>query len=526
MTSKFTPPVRVLRGRRVLAAYHESPVPDYVGNPLIEALPPIYSDLEAAGRMAVYPRFDEAQRSQPAHIRLHLIQAALRFFVALPVHLDLEQRFSRMIRVGYQGRNPTASSYFGDLNQRLEGFAEIQESPTSIPTGFTILGMSGVGKTSALTAVLRLYPQVVIHSRYGDREFDHLQLVWLKLDCPYDGSTKGLCLNFFQAVDDLLGTAYYESYAAGRRTVDELIPRMARVASLHSLGVLVVDEMQHLSGAKSGGGKLMLNFFVTLSNELGLPVVLVGTYKAQAVLAGELRQIRRGTGQGDLIWDNMQPDEVWDFFLESLFRYQYLLHPTSLTTELNQTLYEISQGITDFAVKIFMLAQFRAIATREEKLSARIFRSVAKDSLRSATSVLTALRNRDYRILTTLEDVHPIDLEPYLHEARQRVALRQLRENQPSERREPATPALESPASGTDAGGQSGPPPKPGLRTGLQSAIAQGVKRRQAAYEALNRAGFIRAAREFLLPSESAPRGSGAGHETNCKIGHLDVAPH
>ena len=42
----------------------------------------------------------------PAYLRLHLIQNSLQFFAPLPIHFDLEQRFSRMIRLGYQARNP------------------------------------------------------------------------------------------------------------------------------------------------------------------------------------------------------------------------------------------------------------------------------------------------------------------------------------------------------------------------------------------------------------------------------------
>ena len=117
-----------------------------------------------------------------------------------------------------------------------------------------------------------------------------MQIVWLKLDCPFDGSIKGLCFNFFQAVDDILGTDYSRIYTGNRRTVDELIPLIARVASLHCIGVLVIDEIQHLSQAKSGGSSKMLNFFVQLVNTIGVPVVLVGTYKAMPILSGEFRQ--------------------------------------------------------------------------------------------------------------------------------------------------------------------------------------------------------------------------------------------
>jgi len=107
----------------------------------------------------------------------------------------------------------------------------------------------------------------------------------------------------------------------------------------------------------------MLNFFVGLINTIGLPVVLVGTYKAWSVLGGEFRQMRRGTGVGDLVWHPMLEDETWQFFLESLWRYQYVRSPSELTPQLSHTLYYETQGITDFATKVYMLAQIRAITT-------------------------------------------------------------------------------------------------------------------------------------------------------------------
>ena len=129
-----------------------------------------------------------------------------------------------------------------------------------------------------MEAILSLYPQVIYHSQYDQQAFSRVQVVWLKLDCPFDGSVKGLCLNFFQAVDNLLDTQYYLNYARrGRSTVDEMLPQMARVASIHGLGVLVIDELQHLREARSGGSNKMLNFFVQLVNTIGMPVVLIGT---------------------------------------------------------------------------------------------------------------------------------------------------------------------------------------------------------------------------------------------------------
>ena len=78
---------------------------------------------------------------------------------------------------------------------------------------------------------------------------------------------------------------------------------MSQVARHTGLGMLVIDEIQHLKQAKSGGSEKMLNFFVTLVNTIGVPVVLIGTTKAMSVLQSEFSQARRGSGQGDMVWE-------------------------------------------------------------------------------------------------------------------------------------------------------------------------------------------------------------------------------
>src|SRR6266404_8715107 len=428
-SKKPAPPVRIVRGRQTVAHYLDQEIASYCGNPFIEALPPILTEDQVMEALARFPDYDEKDRLMPAHLRLHAVQNGLRCFVPLPVHLDLEQRCSRMIRAGYQARNPISIHYSSSTEAKCATLppstAIVSNSAYSIPLGFTIIGFPGVGKSTSVEAVLSLYPQVIFHNRYAGRDFNVAQVVWLKLECPFDGSPRGLCLNFFNAFDQILGTNYEYNYAGGRRTTDEMIPKMARLTALHGLGVLVIDEINRLSGIK-GIGMRLLSFFVQLTNSMGVPIVLVGTYKAKEVLAGELHQIRRGTGQGDLVWDRMEEGEwvddngetkpkqnpgVWQLLLESLWAYQYTNVVCPLTEELAHSLYEETQGITDFAAKIYMLAQIRAIVTAPtpdaEVITSDIIRSVARDSLKQAQPVLAALRRGDTDYLSTVPDINP-----------------------------------------------------------------------------------------------------------------------
>lgn len=557
MNSNHQPLFIVIKGRTVRAVYRAPECPDHAGNPLLEALPPVLTDDQAAIRLAYYPDYTDAQRRAPAHIRSLLIQNGMKFFAPLDIHLDLQRRFSNLLRIGYAGRNPMARGFWRNLSDKLDSFDQYldqyESQPDRLPStaaGFSILGPSGVGKSFSVERVLSLTPQVVYHSEYCGRSFTHTQLTWLKLDCPFDGNLRGLCIQFFNAIDNILSTSYTAAYVRDRRIQDELLSDMRTVAATHFLGVLVIDEIQRLSLAKSGGAEKMLNFFVQLINELGVPVVLIGNYKALALLGGDFSQMRRGTGQGDLIWDLMEKDEQWRLFVESLWRFQYTRKKCSLTSKvkspstvgianehntsaqiqtLSDVLYEETQGITDFAVKAYLFAQERAIDSGGEKLTANVIRSAVRDKIRIPREVLFALKNKDARVLANYEDLYSLEFKSYLHgqpesiqltgkinsapeiEVLLKAALAQLT-HQPTDIGA-ITPAVLTdgddiaPASskkgnkgnrGTSQRGRSKP-----THTSIKGVLPHlvdslGKEEGSTAYERLRQAGFIRDSSEYL----------------------------
>jgi hypothetical protein len=478
-TANISPVLQHFSGAVVEAEYCSSPIPGYKNNPLIEALPPILTVKDTVECLRYEPEHNETTRYLPTELRLHLLHDALRFFKPFPVHVELEQRISRVIRAGYQGRNPLVRGFRRQMNDRLQD-QQLQQLNQTRSQGFTLLGVSGVGKTTAMEGLLALYPQIVVHREYNNQPFSHIQVTWLKLDCPHDGSIRGLCLHFFQAIDNLLDTRYYRYHARnGRATTDEMLPAMARVSAIHSLGILVIDEIQHLSEARSGGANRMLNFFVHLVNAIGMPVVLVGTPKAQAVLTGEFRQARRGAGQGDLVWNRMKMDTVWDLFLKAMWRYQFVRHASPLTPELSTSLYRETQGITDLAVKVYMLAQIRAMTTDREAVTESLIRSVAADSLRLAQPMLAALRSGDRMMLAQFEDIQPLEIESHFQAAlTQQTSLAANTDVQLSV--QPPKATAEKPQSMRTT-------------TGLLASVAG-----QSGYEFLQNVGYLRPSGEYL----------------------------
>lgn len=410
--------LQILHGEGMVEAiYSDQIVQDYEDNPLIEALPPIFAEDDVIEHLSVFPPHDEKERSLNATYRFHCIQRLFQYFQPFEKHLDLEQRISRAIRQGYLHRNPMKKEEVMRTHESYKAIKEgkflktYQTEAKRTAAGFTIIGLSGIGKSTAIERVLSFYPQLIKHQEYKGKPFQFTQISWLKLDCPFDGSLKGLCMSFFSELDRLLGSNYLNKFGAQKNTTDLMMQRMAHLARRHGIGLLIIDEVQHLSLSKSGGSDKMLNFFVTLVNTIGIPVLMVGTNKAISILQSEFRQARRGSGQGDMVWSQMPKDESWELFVEGMWEYQWTENFTELTSEFSDLLYDASQGILDIAIKLFMLTQIRAIATGEEKITKQIMKQVANDSLRLVKPMLDALRSGIPSEIAKYEDIRPIDMD-------------------------------------------------------------------------------------------------------------------
>lgn len=379
-----------------------------------------------------------------AEYRLHCVMRLLKYFQPMARHLELEQKVSRVVRYGYVGRNPLLPDYkarlrelkkslvaeFAAEKEELKHRVNDEDTPAS---GFTVIGVSGVGKTTGLKKILKLYPQVIVHSDYKGKMLNVYQIVWIKIDCPHGGSLKDLCREFFGEVDKLVGTNYKAKFGSKNNTDYVMLSQMCQIAYDHCIGMLVIDEIQNLDQAKSGGKEQMLNFFVRLDNTIGIPVIVVETNKAIKILQDEFRQGRRREGIGSFYWERFKTDTktenaLWRFFVSQLFEYQWTEEKADFDDEFSAVLYDESQGVTDIAVKLYMLTQFRVItAPKIKKITPSIVQQVALDSLKLVRPMLDALRSGDPERIAKYGDITPIDIEEFYDQYRAKLTIAEQR---------------------------------------------------------------------------------------------------
>lgn len=402
------------------ATYIDPGLSEYKENPLIAALPPIMSPAEVASGLSILPAFKREEVNLPGHIRAHAISRLIRdFFVPQTTHLVLEQKISQLIRRSYLGRNPKTAEFKRKLNSardtinQLDLATYIGDSGQSSASSMAMAGISGVGKSTATNRILNTYDRVIFHP-----EYHILQVPWIKVECPYEGSLSEFCETFFIALDKRLNTNYRRKYTSGRPSIGRMIADVADLCLIHAVGLLVVDEFQHMNLAKSGGERKMINFLVTLVNVVEVSVMIIGTPKMLPMFASEFRQARRASGEGSIIWDRLAHDASWEEFLTKLWPFQWLKNPTPMDETLTKSLYNLSQGIPDIVVKVFCLAQARSIllagCDAEECLSEGLFEDVFEEEFSVVAPLLEALRTDDKKALENYSDLQIPKIESAL----------------------------------------------------------------------------------------------------------------
>ncbi|MCI0614040.1 hypothetical protein L0244_13730, partial [bacterium] len=119
--------------------------PEFVGNPLVEALPPIIDNRTAMKFMSYRPHFSEEERQEPKEVRAHYIKRLSRLVQPVESHLKIEQALSINLRYGYVTKNPLIPATIQHQHYLRERGADGVELPPIefISSAMFLTGYSG-----------------------------------------------------------------------------------------------------------------------------------------------------------------------------------------------------------------------------------------------------------------------------------------------------------------------------------------------------------------------------------------------
>lgn len=185
----------------------------------------------------------------------------------------------------------------------------------------------------------------------------------LIVQCPFDSSVKGLLLEILRKVDECLETKYHQNALRTHATIDMLIGIVSEVSLLH-IGLLIVDEIQHVCTSKNG--KNLVGMLTQLINNSGISIGMVGTPKSNEFFTQEIPLARRSLG---LEYKTMPFNDEFYNFCRELYKYQYTQIETSIDDGIIEWLYEHTSGVAALVVGLIHDAQELAILNGSEELN-------------------------------------------------------------------------------------------------------------------------------------------------------------
>lgn len=354
---------------RVKAKYHEAILPEHQGNPFIEALPPKQDYNYLINSFTHYPEYEEEVRNSAPLVREEYTSRLKTLRQPLPIYYDCFRAIESAIKHGYSAKNPLSPTTTQYLHYPVD------EKPNIAPhTGFfepkgdglTLIGDSGVGKSSMLEQLLNYFPSVIEHRIYKRKKMEHTtQVVWIKVDCPNNSSVRDLCEEILSCLNIAM-----KVHSQPEKTIGKLVRQIEQRIKSSFLGILVIDEMQRLEFKRTGGENNLLNFLHNLMNKLGVPIFFCANPPFHKTLAVTLKAARRAESAGYFVMHPLERDDPWwQAFIEELWTLQWTNKETKLTDILNDKLHSLSVGNLDLAHRIYKKAQSLVIGTPDETIS-------------------------------------------------------------------------------------------------------------------------------------------------------------
>lgn len=328
-------------------------------NALVKALPPMLTGSALDDALSILPEYDANISAQDAATRLVALNDLYKIFVPTKMAREIYTRMYLSLLRSLQKKESKLA-----IQQYIENHKAVrQQTYNGIINGadsFTIVGTSGIGKSSSITRAIQLLSaEEIIEIKKPYSKIIPCVIV----QTPFDSSIKSLLLEILRVVDEKLGSKYYANALRVKSTTDMLIGSVSQVA-LNHIGLLVVDEIQHIVNHKNG--KTLIGCLTQLINNSGISIAMIGTPESSAFFTQAMQLARRSLG---LQYEALEFGEEFKRVCEELYRFQYVSNHTELDYATIQWLYAHSNGNISIVAGLIHDAQEASILDGTEILN-------------------------------------------------------------------------------------------------------------------------------------------------------------
>ena len=327
-----------------------------MGNYLLGAMPEMITGQSLEEKLCILPEYDEAIRQRSVSERLIALQDIYRIFIPNKMSREIYSKlYLALLRSLQKKQSILAVRQFSENSKMIR--QKFYESIIGGSDSFTIIGPSGIGKSSAVSRAINILTETPV------LDFSYTKIIaCLQVQAPADSSVKGLLLEILRKADEMLQTTYHQNAVRSHATVDMLIGSVSQVA-LNHIGLLIVDEIQNVVNSKNG--KAVIGTLTQLINNSGVSICMVGTPESTLFFDQAMMLARRSLG---LSYSLMEYGDEFRRFCRSLLGYCYVKTPPSIDESMLMWLYTHSSGNASVVVSLIHDAQEIAILEDLERL--------------------------------------------------------------------------------------------------------------------------------------------------------------
>ena len=328
-------------------------------NTLVSMLPEMLTGEELMEQMKVLPGYDEKIARAPIAERLMALPDLYRLYIPSQMSVEIYSKMYISLMRSLQKKQTRLAT----LQQNENRKAVLGMESNGIMGGvdsFTIIGPPGIGKSATIERAIDL----IRGNRILITDHPYCKVIpVVSVQCPFDSSVKGLLLEILRKVDEMLGSRYHESALRARMTTDMLIGSVSQVA-LNHIGLLVVDEIQHVVGNKNGSS--LVGVLTQLINSSGIAICMVGTPECTVFFESTMYLARRALG---LRYLPLPYDEEFRRLCRTMLSYRYVRNDYEVTESMLYWLHEHTGGVAASVVYLIHDAQEIAILNGSERLT-------------------------------------------------------------------------------------------------------------------------------------------------------------
>lgn len=319
-------------------------------------MPQMLTGDELDNRLEIYPEYDDMIMEKSIPERLVALQDIYKIYVPNVMAREIYTKmYFSLLRSLQKKQSILATRQFGENSRMIRN--QSYESIIGGSDSFTVIGESGIGKSSAVSRVINVLSNNPII------EINNSKIIpCLQVQAPADSSVKGLLLEILRKSDEALNTRYHENAIRARTTTDMLIGTVSQTA-LNHIGLLIVDEIQNVVNSKNG--KNIVGALTQLINNSGMSICMVGTPECTVFFEQAFMLARRSLG---LNYKPLEYGDEFRSFCKTILKYCYVKEIPTIDEAMLLWLYNHSSGNISVVVSLIHDAQEIAIIDGTERL--------------------------------------------------------------------------------------------------------------------------------------------------------------